>query len=94
MLILLASAAAVAIYLLRLFAMKGTTHRHLTISFHEALFALCVWSGFEAWQGTADVGHVAGLVASILWLRESWPTWGIDRPPPHTETGPMPLEQD
>lgn len=92
MLILITSAVAVGLYLLRLFALKGTVHKHLTISFHEALFVLCVWSGLRAWEGTADLGHVAGLVGAILWLYESWPTWGLRKPPRHTESDSMPLD--
>lgn len=93
MIILIASAATVALYLLRLFALKGTKHKHLTISFHEALFALSVWCGYQAWEGNADFGHIAGLTGAILWLYESWPTWGLRRPPQHTESASMPFDE-
>lgn len=83
MLALMGASAAVVAYALRLNLLTARDHRISVIVFHVALGGAAFAAGLNAWQGQTCLLSACAIVASLMWVFVSLPSWK-NGPPAHT----------
>lgn len=75
MLALMGASAAVVAYALRLNLLTARDHRISVIVFHVALGGAAFAAGLNAWQGQTCLLSICAIVASLMWVFVSLPSW-------------------
>lgn len=89
---LIGAAVAVVAYALRLNLLTAKDHRISVIVFHVALGGAAFAAGLNAWQGQTCLLSACAIVASLMWVFVSLPSWK-NGPPAHTmRVKPLPRE--
>lgn len=85
------SALAFMVLLCRINELSWRTHRPLVVTYNLTLAIACIWAGWRAWDGRAELGDLCIAIAALCWIGISYPSWR-NGPPHHTESDAMPLD--
>lgn len=78
-------------YACRFIGISWFTTRFDVVAFNFVMLVLCGLVLYRSAIGVSEPMDWMALAVAFLWLRISWFSWGLGRPPAHVITRPAPL---